>query len=226
MPGNLDTSLVDDIVLVDDEDAFETARQLAKQEGIMAGISSGANMWAAQQIAARPEFKGKRIVTIMCRTRCTASTVSGDGRKLPGRWPWAIISGVQPSLVLLIPDMRRAPLLGKELNQLHPAFVRCSMHRRIAQVVDGVDVAIKVQQKLVGFSSHPLRSLPVRRRLPELRLPKLPTRVCNDLHSSAAIGAPVPPAIASAGTSPVSAASNRGVASVRFSFPFPALYFP
>ncbi|WP_417739555.1 cysteine synthase A [Rosistilla oblonga] len=66
IPGNLDMSVVDDVVLVDDEDAFETARQLAKQEGIMAGISSGANMWAAQQIAARPEFKGKRIVTVMC----------------------------------------------------------------------------------------------------------------------------------------------------------------
>ncbi|QDS87739.1 O-acetylserine sulfhydrylase [Rosistilla ulvae] len=66
IPGNLDTSIIDDIVLVDDEDAFETGRQLAKQEGIVAGISSGANMWAAQQIAARPEYKGKRIVTIMC----------------------------------------------------------------------------------------------------------------------------------------------------------------
>lgn len=66
IPGNLDTSIIDETVLVDDEDAFETARQLAKDEGIMAGISSGANMWAAQQIAARPEFKGKRIVTIMC----------------------------------------------------------------------------------------------------------------------------------------------------------------
>jgi cysteine synthase A len=39
---------------------------LAKLEGIVAGISSGANMWAAAQVAARPEFRGKRIVTIMC----------------------------------------------------------------------------------------------------------------------------------------------------------------
>ena len=66
VPKNLDTSLVDDIVQVDDEDAFEWARKLARVEGIMAGISSGANMWAAAQIAARPEFQGKRIVTIMC----------------------------------------------------------------------------------------------------------------------------------------------------------------
>lgn len=66
VPKNLDTSLVDEVITVDDEDAFEWARMLAKQEGIVAGISSGANMWAAAQLAARPEFQGKRIVTIMC----------------------------------------------------------------------------------------------------------------------------------------------------------------
>ena len=66
IPKNLDTSLVDEVITVDDEDAFEWGRRLAKHEGIVAGISSGANMWAAAQVAARPEFKGKRIVTIMC----------------------------------------------------------------------------------------------------------------------------------------------------------------
>lgn len=66
IPSNLDTSLVDEVVTVDDEEAFEWGRKLASQEGIVAGISSGANMCAAAQIAARPEFKGKRIVTIMC----------------------------------------------------------------------------------------------------------------------------------------------------------------
>ena len=66
IPKNLDTSLIDDIVKVDDEDAFEWGRKLAKEEGIVGGISSGANMWAAAQVAARPEMKGKRIVTIMC----------------------------------------------------------------------------------------------------------------------------------------------------------------
>jgi cysteine synthase A len=66
VPKNLDTSLVDDVITVDDEQAFEWARRLAREEGIMAGISSGANMYAAAQIAARPEYKGKRIVTIMC----------------------------------------------------------------------------------------------------------------------------------------------------------------
>ena len=66
VPKNLDTSVIDDVIKVDDEDAFAWGRRLAKEEGIVAGISSGANMWAAAQVAARPEMKGKRIVTIMC----------------------------------------------------------------------------------------------------------------------------------------------------------------
>ncbi len=66
VPKNLDTSIVDEVIQVDDEDAFAWGRKLAKEEGIVAGISSGANMWAAAQVAARPEMKGKRIVTIMC----------------------------------------------------------------------------------------------------------------------------------------------------------------
>ncbi len=66
IPKNLDTSLVDEVIKIDDEQAFEWGKRLAREEGIMAGISSGANMCAAAQVAARPEFKGKRIVTIMC----------------------------------------------------------------------------------------------------------------------------------------------------------------
>ncbi len=66
IPKNLDTSLLDEVITVDDEDAFEWGRRLARSEGIMAGISSGANMWAAAQGASRPEFRGKQIVTIMC----------------------------------------------------------------------------------------------------------------------------------------------------------------
>ncbi|MEM7315849.1 MAG: pyridoxal-phosphate dependent enzyme, partial [Planctomycetota bacterium] len=66
VPKNCDTSVIDDVVKVEDEDAFAWARRLAKEEGIMAGISSGANAWAAAQVAARPEMAGKTIVTIMC----------------------------------------------------------------------------------------------------------------------------------------------------------------
>jgi cysteine synthase len=66
IPKNLDTSLVDEVITVSNEEAYQWARRLAKEEGIMAGISSGANMCAAAKLAARPEYAGKRIVTIMC----------------------------------------------------------------------------------------------------------------------------------------------------------------
>ena len=65
IPQNLDTSLVDETVTVSNEEAFQWARRLAREEGIMGGISSGANMCAAAKVAARPEFAGKRIVVIM-----------------------------------------------------------------------------------------------------------------------------------------------------------------
>jgi cysteine synthase len=65
IPKNLDTSLVDEVIAVSNEEAFQWARRLAREEGIMAGISSGANMCAAAKLAARPEWAGKRIVAIM-----------------------------------------------------------------------------------------------------------------------------------------------------------------
>jgi cysteine synthase A len=68
IPKNLQVDLVDEVITVTNEDAFAWARKLAAEEGILAGISSGANMWAAAQVAARPEMKGKTIVTIMCST--------------------------------------------------------------------------------------------------------------------------------------------------------------
>jgi cysteine synthase A len=65
IPKNLDMSIVDDVVTVTNEQAFEWARRLAREEGIMAGISSGAALCAASQIASRSEYKGKRIVVIV-----------------------------------------------------------------------------------------------------------------------------------------------------------------
>jgi cysteine synthase A len=65
IPKNLDTSLVDEVVTVTNDEAFTWARRLAKEEGILGGISSGANMCAAAKIAARSEYRGKRIVVIM-----------------------------------------------------------------------------------------------------------------------------------------------------------------
>ncbi|TVQ51310.1 MAG: cysteine synthase A [Phycisphaerales bacterium] len=66
IPRNLDTDLVSGVELVSNEDAFEMAQRLAKEEGILGGISTGANACVAARIAARPENKGKRIITIGC----------------------------------------------------------------------------------------------------------------------------------------------------------------
>ena len=68
IPDVLDQSLIDDIVTVTNEDAFETARQAAKLEGILCGISSGAALWAAMQVARRPESAGKTIVVVLPST--------------------------------------------------------------------------------------------------------------------------------------------------------------
>lgn len=65
IPGNLDTTVIDETVTVTSEESFQWSRRLAKEEGIMAGISSGANVCAAAKIAARPEFEGKTIVTFL-----------------------------------------------------------------------------------------------------------------------------------------------------------------
>ena len=65
VPETLDTNVYDEIIKVTNEDAFETGRELAKKEGILAGISSGAAVWAASEIAKRPENRGKIIVAIL-----------------------------------------------------------------------------------------------------------------------------------------------------------------
>ncbi|MBA4032862.1 MAG: cysteine synthase A [Planctomyces sp.] len=66
IPKNLDTRIVSDIVTVTNDEAFEWSRRLALEEGLFVGISSGANVCAAAKVAARPEFAGKTIVTILC----------------------------------------------------------------------------------------------------------------------------------------------------------------
>ena len=65
VPDTLDTSVYDEVIAVADEDAFETGRELASKEGLLVGISSGAAVWAASQLAQRPENKGKTIVAIL-----------------------------------------------------------------------------------------------------------------------------------------------------------------
>ena len=68
IPEVLEQSLIDDVVTVTNDDAFETARRAAKQEGVLCGISSGAAVWAAIEVASRPESAGKTIVTIIPST--------------------------------------------------------------------------------------------------------------------------------------------------------------
>jgi cysteine synthase A len=65
VPRVLNREVLDEIVPVDDEDAIETARVVSRAEGVLAGISAGAAIWAALQVGARPEFEGKRIVVVM-----------------------------------------------------------------------------------------------------------------------------------------------------------------
>ena len=65
VPSNYDSSVVDEIVTVTDEDAYRTGRLLARTEGVMAGITSGAALWAADELARRPENKGKTIVALL-----------------------------------------------------------------------------------------------------------------------------------------------------------------
>ncbi|MDP2758398.1 MAG: cysteine synthase A [Desulfurivibrionaceae bacterium] len=68
VPKILNREIIDEIITVTNEQAMETARRIAKQEGILCGISSGANAWAAMQIASRPENRGKQIVFPLCDT--------------------------------------------------------------------------------------------------------------------------------------------------------------
>jgi len=66
VPEVLDRSVIDEVLAVSDEDALETARLTAQREGVLAGISAGANIKTALEVAARPEMEGKRVVTVVC----------------------------------------------------------------------------------------------------------------------------------------------------------------
>ena len=65
VPDVLNTSVYDEIIAVENEDAFATGRRIGKKEGVLVGISSGAAVWAAIQLAKRPENKGKTIVALL-----------------------------------------------------------------------------------------------------------------------------------------------------------------
>ena len=83
VPKNLNLQILDDVITVSNDDAILTARRLALEEGILAGISTGANVWAALQAARRPENKGKLIVTIGCSTgeRYLSTPLADEARK-------------------------------------------------------------------------------------------------------------------------------------------------
>ncbi|WP_294964355.1 cysteine synthase A [Sulfurimonas sp.] len=68
VPGILDTTIYSEVIQVSNEDAMKTAKMLAKEEGLLVGISAGANVYATMQMASREEFKGKTLLTILCDT--------------------------------------------------------------------------------------------------------------------------------------------------------------
>jgi cysteine synthase A len=83
VPKNLNLQILDDVITVSNDDAINTARRLALEEGILAGISTGANVWAALQLAQRPENKGKLIVTVGCSTgeRYLSTALADEARR-------------------------------------------------------------------------------------------------------------------------------------------------
>ena len=86
IPANLNTKILDDVITVANDNAFVMARRLAKEEGILCGISSGANVWAAIQYARRPENQGKVIVTVAPSTgeRYLSTPLADEARAAAG----------------------------------------------------------------------------------------------------------------------------------------------
>ncbi|MFA5553592.1 MAG: cysteine synthase A [Phycisphaerae bacterium] len=86
IPKVLNVDIIDEIIKVTNKDALETAKQLASKEGIVSGISGGANVWAAVMLSQRPESQGKVIVTFICDTgERYISTDLYEGLTAPGR---------------------------------------------------------------------------------------------------------------------------------------------
>lgn len=83
VPKNLNLDIVDEVITVTNDDAINTARQLAQSEGLLVGISTGANVWAALEVAKRPENAGKLIVTVGCSTgeRYLSTALAEEARK-------------------------------------------------------------------------------------------------------------------------------------------------
>ena len=86
IPDNLHLDIVDEVITVSNEDAFAMARRICKEEGMLVGISTGANVHVALEVARRPENKGKLIVTIGCSTgeRYLTTALADEARRLVG----------------------------------------------------------------------------------------------------------------------------------------------
>jgi cysteine synthase A len=86
IPDNLNLDIVDEVITVSNEDAFAMARRICKEEGMLVGISTGANVHVALEVAKRPENKGKLIVTIGCSTgeRYLTTALADEARRLVG----------------------------------------------------------------------------------------------------------------------------------------------
>jgi cysteine synthase A len=86
VPDNLHLAVIDEVITVSNDDAFAMARRICKEEGMLVGISTGANVHVAMEVAKRPENKGKLIVTVGCSTgeRYLSTALADEARRLVG----------------------------------------------------------------------------------------------------------------------------------------------